>query len=859
MKDNPNSEEKEQLLHAFEEKWPLKSLSEMTLVKYALGGENYKDSFSYWVETEADALGSVGGIGGGGSFKHGIFVSQKSYDDTKNLSDHHYAWSRKYGDNSSEAFEQIKLLLIQVAQAAKEGNWEAIDQIDFYNPVKWKWAFLYSNRRLFPVYKKEALQIAANELGYTKSNASYPELYDYLISQQREEESCFDLGARLWSIYLDNVPVNYYILGSKYGENADIDVFPKMFDRNVIATGFASGYDLEPYVGKTQKDIIAYLESKDEPSNSYNALKYFLNIKPGDKIAVKADGSPKGKKAFLSIIGIAEAIGDENYYEHDPGDLGHTIKVKWIKAPVYKEFELGYGRTIHKLNDKSVIDQIFKSEYITVPMSETKEHIDPATIQNNSLNQILYGPPGTGKTYNTIDIAVRIADPNGYSTEHSLNEKLFNALVEKGQIVFTTFHQSMSYEDFIEGIKPLEMDGGITYRVVDGLFKQIANRATYSLFKEDDQSDIDKHEYFDELFEKFLIDLQNRIDESEDILRLPLKSKGYNLKILSIDDDKILTQGGTAENSANVEKEKIRLLFNKFEKISDIQNVVEDIRGVGPGLGWSSNYYGIFKALKEFESTSDLSKSSFRKEVDSIKYEDVKSFIANLNPKQQTSLKIEKDIIKNYVLIIDEVNRGNVSSIFGELITLIEQNKRLGGTESRVAKLPYSKSYFGVPANLYIIGTMNTADRSVEALDSALRRRFDFAEIAPNSKIVEDVTIDGVNLRKVFDTINNRIEFLKDEDHTMGHAYYMNVKTPADLANTFNRNIVPLLKEYFFNDYGKIQLILGKGFVKKGIELDQNLFAESDIDVLPQDTFEFMPIKASNVVSALKKTLKQGE
>jgi 5-methylcytosine-specific restriction protein B len=169
---------------------------------------------------------------------------------------------------------------------------------------------------------------------------------------------------------------------------------------------------------------------------------------------------------------------------------------------------------------------------------------------------------------------------------------------------------------------------------------------------------------------------------------------------------------------------------------------------------------------------------------------------------------------KKYVLIIDEINRGNVSSIFGELITLIEKDKRAGCPEELEVILPYSKEPFKVPKNVFIIGTMNTADRSVEALDTALRRRFSFVEMMPDYEVLKEIIIEGINLSELLKIINDRIEVLLDRDHKIGHSYFINAKTLEDLLNTFKNNIIPLLQEYFYNDYEKIALVLGEGFVE---------------------------------------------
>jgi 5-methylcytosine-specific restriction protein B len=192
---------------------------------------------------------------------------------------------------------------------------------------------------------------------------------------------------------------------------------------------------------------------------------------------------------------------------------------------------------------------------------------------------------------------------------------------------------------------------------------------------------------------------------------------------------------------------------------------------------------------------------------------------------------------KNYVLIIDEINRGNVSQIFGELITLIEKDKRLGKDESLEVMLPYSKERFGVPPNLYIIGTMNTADRSVEALDTALRRRFSFTEMPPLYNLPElDYEYAGVKGSDILKTINRRIEKLLDRDHLIGHSFFLlgkDEEPETKLIQSFYQNLIPLLQEYFYGDYAKIGAVLGNGFILKQEDFKQTEFASgfnSEVD-----------------------------
>ncbi|WP_052496199.1 McrB family protein [Pedobacter lusitanus] len=391
---------------------------------------------------------------------------------------------------------------------------------------------------------------------------------------------------------------------------------------------------------------------------------------------------------------------------------------------------------------------------------------------DSNLNQILYGPPGTGKTYETINRAIEIINPDFYhqlissgKTEKEKRRELtveFRKLLIKnwdtdidGQIVFTTFHQSMSYEDFVEGIKPETIDQQVIYKVEDGIFKRLCAKAG-------ERRALTK---FDESYTKFVEEVESKGSIE---LVTPVYKKKFNVRI-NTNETSVATPQIENANDMGVTKEMVKKYI--------IDNEIID---------WKSYTIPIGEYIKMNYDVGE-------KVIDNSK--------------------------KKFVLIIDEINRGNVSSIFGELITLIEKSKRNGNAEALEVVLPYSKKTFFVPDNVYIIGTMNTADRSVEALDTALRRRFIFSEMMPDSDLLAGRVVKlnngSINLKELLDIINRRLIMLLDKDHQIGHTYFMEIKTFGELVQTFENSIIPLLQEYFYGDFGKIGLVLGNSFVER--------------------------------------------
>ncbi|EKS2656830.1 AAA family ATPase, partial [Campylobacter coli] len=473
-------------------------------------------------------------------------------------------------------------------------------------------------------------------------------------------------------------------------------------------------------------------------------------------------------------------------------------------------------------------------------MSNKKEN------KNLSLNQILYGSPGTGKTYHTIDKALEILGENLKSRDEK--KAKFDEYVKNGQIVFITFHQSYGYEEFVEGIKPMMNNEAnsqeIQYEIKDGIFKDICNRALENY----ENSNLNTEELREKIklrekVEKFL----NRLLETNEPIS---KTKGGNFFINSFNNNTIEIYSEDVERFDGIFKLSLSTFITLLKSNIEFNSAVEMFKKVFDrdyADRTHTYYFNLVNKFKEYEKQAVL------------KTEDN---------------KISSNSLNSYIIIIDEINRGNVSKIFGELITLIEPSKRIGESEELKVTLPYSGKKFGVPKNVYILGTMNTADRSITSLDTALRRRFEFVEMMPDPDLLKNVFIckDVENpnkdedylgddaktegfaeiLQNILISINKRIEFLLDREKTIGHAFFMSeavkfnkdnwckpdkyeedwyVLSISKLKSIFQNKIIPLLQEYFYNDYALISAVLNdNGMIEKCEKDDKYLQKIKNLD-----------------------------
>lgn len=486
-----------------------------------------------------------------------------------------------------------------------------------------------------------------------------------------------------------------------------------------------------------------------------------------------------------------------------------------------------------------------KKRYSWKLRKELKEALESMLYDDNTkqpqtaktdvgLNTILCGPPGTGKTYHTAIYAVAIIENR--RLEQVKNEEYkavlarFNHYKAEGRVAFTTFHQSYGYEEFIEGIRPqpdLSDNGDIRYAVESGIFKAFCEETEIAAAGKDDDWGI---------------------RDNPVIWKVSLQGTGPNpirTDCLKNGHIRIGWSGYGAElpekNEYYAGGKSILNAFINDMQIGDVvlscysENEIDAIGVITDEYEWIDSYNDDFKRrrkvnwlvkdirenIRQINGGKKLTLSTVYR-LNQMALSDVLEIVGKYKPQQQSDTG-------NRVFIIDEINRGNISKIFGELITLIEESKRVGRTEGMKAVLPYSRKLFGVPENVYIIGTMNTADRSIAAIDTALRRRFQFREMLPDPNVLDGVFVEDLSVKELLIGLNKRIEVLYDREHTIGHGYFVPLREDPSidrLGEIFRNNIIPLLQEYFYEDYEKIRLVLADN--QKDDEKEQFVLAESD-------------------------------
>jgi len=732
--------------------WPLERVKTMSLAEYTNVGN--KDTFIYWIEKRLDQMGS---IWGGSSFKFGVYErgnSEAKESGRGRSYDLRYAWYSKYGDTAEQAFENVRKLIVAVVEAAQSRELTAIDEVDLGDAYKWKVAFHYQDRNN-PMIVNVFLK---EPLVYYLKEATavdkpFSYIYSQLLAKKPEVKEILRYGDEIWDHWVKHLRIWKMSHGDKDFRRDEIE---KYLRDNLISI---------------------YPKTKKGQGSAFQQ-----EMREGDFIYLCY-----GNNEILLLGKVLSGVNKSSYRE-DWIERKYQVLKKPEKFGSYSGEKKGwtpnYNSTL-KLVPPAELDQfesLILKPYFKVSLSdlptlegevemETSSQMDEDLVQvsthstlpanKQGVNLILYGPPGTGKTYELARLFDDFKTDNSDESEESYLARLVS---DKPwwQVVGAAVLDK----------KKTRVPALLMHPLIQAKLSQTSiqspNARLWATLQSHTVQDCPNLNYQRRLEPQFFWkDTDSTWSLKEDLL------PDLAPEIIQLRDQSVKIP--TAEIVKRYE-------FVTFHQSYGYEEFVEGIRPVMEGTGEGELEYrvepGVFKKICQ---------------------------------------RAEKDPANHYAIFIDEINRGNISKIFGELITLIELDKRVtpDGKGMR-ARLPYSKEEFGVPANLSIIGTMNTADRSIAFIDIALRRRFQFREMMPNldliaEKVGENGVVDGVNVRELLHKINRRIEFLYDRDHMIGHSYFLNCSNLEHLKIALLQSIIPLLQEYFYGDWEKICLVLGCG------------------------------------------------
>ena len=713
----------------FLQQFPIEHLGNMTLEEYT--NLDKDNSFCYWLESKTNGLGS---IWGGSSYKFGIFKYDKvpNLENSKYSHDESYSWSSRLGETSKEAFENVKRAIVKIANHAQQAEWNEIDKINVLWPITtWKIAFLYSNEKLLPFYDKEGWLVPiATHLGLSNAKkCSRIELQNYIL-EQKGDKDLYDFCDELVSI-IEKGKAEKKVWLFAPGENACM--WEECKESQTMRLGWNPIGDLSEFANRdelTKALQIAYKKEDSSFRNDSLALWQFIHdVQIGDIVYAK--------KGLSKIIGRGIVEGDY-YYDDSLSTYRHIRRVKWTH---YGDWDYSW----HNLPLKTLTDISKYPEFVkrlddmivgeekqatTMDLLNDTRYLPYIKLLLNNRNLILNGAPGTGKTHLAKQVAAQIIYEGNVPERFEEDTKFIE------QCGFVQFHPSYDYTDFVEGLRPTHpnKDGNIGFERKDGIFKAFCKRVLIP---------------------------KPTLPSAEEMLQLFKEGLRRN--------------NGITLKSFRSETE-IRVIVNEKENIA-----------VQIASNWSCTDEHMLKYLRKGECHEN---DTYTKTIGDY-------ILENYMPERIPS-KMNHRLLPN-IFIIDEINRGEISKIFGELFFSVDPGYRgvKGKVQTQYQNLigdddPFKDGFY-IPENVYIIGTMNDIDRSVECMDFAMRRRFTFKEItAEESGINMGLSNEATKRMQSLNNAISEIEGFNSSFH-IGAAYYLGV---TDYNELWELKLQGLLKEY---------------------------------------------------------------